>query len=58
MVTRCLRSSSKFNAVIGQNLTSEFMRKIYAASRNLKNIRARVKLMSRRENKELAKTNL
>ena len=35
MVTRWSRSSSNFYAVIGQNLTSEFMRKIYAASGNL-----------------------
>ena len=31
-VTRWSRSSSNFYAVIGQNLTGEFMRKIYAAS--------------------------
>ena len=32
LVTRWSRSSSNFYAVIGQNLTGEFMRKIYAAS--------------------------
>ena len=32
MITRRSRSSSNFNALIGQNLTGEFMRKIYAAS--------------------------
>ena len=32
MITRWSRSSSNFYAVIGQNLTGEFMRKIYAAS--------------------------
>ena len=32
MVTRWLHSTSNFYALIGQNLTSEFMRKIYAAS--------------------------
>ena len=32
MITRCSRSSSNFYAVIGQNLTGEFIRKIYAAS--------------------------
>ena len=32
MVTRWSRSTSNFNALIGQNLTGEFMRKIYAAS--------------------------
>ena len=32
MVTRWLRSTSNFYALIGQNLTAEFMRKIYAAS--------------------------
>ena len=31
-VTRWSRSTSNFYAVIGQNLTGEFMRKIYAAS--------------------------
>ena len=35
MITRWSRSSSNFYAVIGQNLTGEFMRKIYAASWNL-----------------------
>ena len=35
MVTRWLRSTSNFYALIGQNLTGEFMRKIYAASWNL-----------------------
>ena len=32
MVTRWSRSTSIFYALIGQNLTGEFMRKIYAAS--------------------------
>ena len=32
MVTRWSRSTSNFYALIGQNLTVEFMRKIYAAS--------------------------
>ena len=32
MITRWSRSSSDFYAVIGQNLTGEFMRKIYASS--------------------------
>ena len=32
MVTRWSRSRSNFYALIGQNLTGEFMRKIYAAS--------------------------
>ena len=32
MVTRCSRSTSNFYAVIGQNLTGEFMRKMYASS--------------------------
>ena len=32
MVTRCSHSTSNFYALIGQNLTGEFMRKIYAAS--------------------------
>ena len=31
MVTLWSRSTSNFNALIGQNLTGEFMRKIYAA---------------------------
>ena len=31
-VTRWSRSTSHFYALIGQNLTGEFMRKIYAAS--------------------------
>ena len=35
MVTRWSRSSSKFYALIVQNLTGEFLRKIYAASGNL-----------------------
>ena len=35
MVTRWSRSTSSFYALIGQNLTDEFMRKIYAASWNL-----------------------
>ena len=34
MVTRWSRSASNFYALIGQNLTDEFMRKIYAASWN------------------------
>ena len=32
MVTRWLRSTPNVHALIGQNLTGEFMRKIYAAS--------------------------
>ena len=32
MVTRWSRSTSNFYALIGQNLTGEFMRKIYTAS--------------------------
>ena len=32
MITRWSRSSSNFYAVIGQNLTAEFMGKIYAAA--------------------------
>ena len=32
MDTRWSRSASNFYALIGQNLTGEFMRKIYAAS--------------------------
>ena len=32
IITRWSRSSSNFCAVIGQNLTGEFKRKIYAAS--------------------------
>ena len=32
MVTRWSRSTFNFYALIGQNLTHEFMRKIYAAS--------------------------
>ena len=35
MVTRWSRSTSNFYVLIGQNLTGEFMRKIYAASWNL-----------------------
>ena len=35
MVTRWSRSTSNFYALIGQNLTGEFMKKIYAASWNL-----------------------
>ena len=35
MVTRWSRSTSNFYALIGQNLTGEFMWKIYAASWNL-----------------------
>ena len=34
-VTRWSRSTSNFYALIGQNLTGEFMRKIYVASGNL-----------------------
>ena len=34
MVIRWSRSMSNFNALIGQNLKGELMRKIYAASRN------------------------
>ena len=33
MVTRWSRSSYNFYALFGQNLTGEFMRKMYAASR-------------------------
>ena len=35
IVTRWLRSTSNCYAMIGQNLTGEFMRKIYAAFCNL-----------------------
>ena len=35
MVRRWSRSVSNFYALIGQNVTGEFMRKIYAASCNL-----------------------
>ena len=35
IITRWSRSTSNFYALIGQNLTGEFMRKIYAASGNL-----------------------
>ena len=35
IVTLWSRSTSNFQALIGQNLTGEFMRKIYAASGNL-----------------------
>jgi len=35
MVTRWLPSTSNFYALIGQNLASEFMQKIFAASGNL-----------------------
>ena len=35
IVTRWSCSTSNFQALIGQNLTGEFMRKIYAASGNL-----------------------
>ena len=35
MVTRLSRSTSSFHALIGQNLTGEFMWKFYAASWNL-----------------------
>ena len=34
-VTRWSRSTSNFYVLIGQNLTDEFMRKMFAASRNL-----------------------
>ena len=37
IVTRWSRSTSNFYALIGQNLTGEFMRKIYAASGHLFN---------------------
>ena len=35
MVTRWSRATFKFYALIGQNLTDEFMRRVYAASWNL-----------------------
>ena len=35
MVTRWSHSTSNFSALIGQNLTGDFMRNIYAASRIL-----------------------
>ena len=35
MITRWSRSTSNFYAPVGQTLTDEFMRKIYAASRIL-----------------------
>ena len=35
MITRWSRSTSNFYALIVQNLTGEFMRKIFAASSNL-----------------------
>ena len=35
IVTHWSRSTSNFHALIGQNLTGEFMRKIYATSKNL-----------------------
>ena len=35
IVTPWSRSTSKFYSLVGQNLTGEFMRKIYAASWNL-----------------------
>ena len=38
MVTRWSRSTSNFYALIGENLTGELMRKIYAASWNLFNL--------------------
>ena len=38
MVTRWSRSTSNFYALIGQNLTGEFIRKIYAASWTVRNI--------------------
>ena len=40
MVTRWSRSMSNFYALIGQNLTGEFMRKIYVASWKLFTLRA------------------
>ena len=40
MVKRWSRSTSKFYTVIGQKLTGEFTRKIYAASRKLFTLRA------------------
>ena len=42
MVTRWSRSTSNFYALIGQNLTGEFMRKIYAASWKLFTLTAEV----------------
>ena len=39
-VTRWSRSTSNFYVLIGQNLTGEFMRKIYAASWNLFTLKA------------------
>ena len=40
MVTRWSRSTSNFYTLIGQKLTGEFMRNIYAASRQLLTLRA------------------
>ena len=40
MVTRWSRSTFNFYTLIGQKLTGEFMRKIYAASRKLFTLRA------------------
>ena len=40
MFTRWSRSTSNFYALIGQNLTGEFMRKIYTTSWNLFTLRA------------------
>ena len=40
-VTRWSRCTSNFYTLIGQNLTGEFMRKIYAASWNLFTLRAK-----------------
>ena len=40
MVTRWSRSTSNFYALIGQHLTGEFIRKIYAASLILFNLTA------------------
>ena len=42
MVTRWSRSTSNFYALIGQNLTGDFMRKIYASSWNLLTLTAEV----------------
>ena len=42
MVTRWSRSMSNFFALIGQNLTGEFVPKIYAASWNLFTLKAEV----------------
>ena len=45
-VTRWSRSTSNFYALIGHNLTGEFMRKIYAASWNLFTLRADVMFLT------------